>query len=104
MTGEDKRGKKLKDTPHPEEIDLWRAVEKLNNKSQCTNQPEDYEDFIRIYGFSLDDAIKKKPSWQEFKAYYVDCQNQDIEVVRRAYTEYCGLSECFESKEDNHHA
>ena len=92
FTGDDKRPKKLKDIPSPEEIALWQAVDRMNKKSECTNQPEEYEDFIRIYGFSLDNAMKKNPSWEKFKSYYVDLQNQDIDVVRRAYTEYCGLA------------
>jgi len=92
LTGEDKRPKNIKDVPTPEEEALWQAVDRLMSSDEIINQPEMYDDFIRIYSASLDRAIEKKTPWQEFKDYYVDCQGQDIEVVRRAYSEYCGLS------------
>ena len=92
LTGEDKRQKNMKDVPTPEEEALWQAVDRLMNSDEISNEPEKYDDFIRIYTASLERAIEKKPLWPEFKDYYVDCQGQDIEVVRRAYTEYCGLS------------
>ncbi|MBN1226827.1 MAG: ATP-binding protein [Deltaproteobacteria bacterium] len=92
LTGDDKRPKNIKDIPAPEEEALWQAVDRLMSNDEITNQTEKYEDFIRIYSASLDRALEKKTPWQEFKDYYVDCQGQDIEVVRRAYTEYCGLS------------
>ncbi len=34
FTGEDKRPKKLKDIPSPEEIALWQPIDKLNKKSE----------------------------------------------------------------------
>jgi len=92
LTGEDKRSKSMKDIPKPEEEALWQAVDRLMSSDGTSNQPEQYDDFIRIYSTSLDRAIEKSPTWQQFKDYYVNCQGQDIEIVRRAYTEYCGLS------------